>query len=326
VTRRPITLLALALSLLAPVAAQAETGVARIIGPDGRPLATAVAQAGWVYPADGSLVQIADVTRVGRDLDLEGISLLGGRLRVHHARVGRASSVGGATVDGLAVEAGANRVVSIPGVGWALVLQRAVVPLRNGRTRTTTVAVRLHLMVARGGLPAGSEVLVGLAGGSYATPVLTGAAVEIPAGLIPVYRAAARAYGVPWAVLAAINRVETSFGANLSISSAGAVGWMQFMPTTWASYGVDANGDGRANPYDARDAIFAAARLLQANGAAGDLRTAVFMYNHSTSYVDLVLRLARAYADGTAAAPATVAGAAGIADDNGLLFSPITLW
>jgi len=90
-------------------------------------------------------------------------------------------------------------------------------------------------------------------------------------------------------VLAAINEVETDYGRDLSISSAGAEGWMQFLPSSWAQYGVDANGDGYADPYNPADAIFAAARYLRAAGGARDIREAIFAYNHSQSYVASVL-------------------------------------
>jgi len=87
---------------------------------------------------------------------------------------------------------------------------------------------------------------------------------RIPLFLLPIYKAAAVQYGVPWQVLAAINEIETDYGRNLSVSSAGAVGWMQFMPSTWKTWGVDANGDGVADPYNPVDAIFSAARYLHA--------------------------------------------------------------
>ena len=72
-------------------------------------------------------------------------------------------------------------------------------------------------------------------------------------------------------MLAAINEVETDYGRDLSVSSAGAEGWMQFLPAEWAQYGVDANGDGFKDPYNPADAIFAAARYLRAAG--GDIGT-----------------------------------------------------
>jgi hypothetical protein len=110
-----------------------------------------------------------------------------------------------------------------------------------------------------------------------------------PAFLIPIFKEAGRLYHIPWQVLAAINSIETDYGRDLSTSSAGAVGWMQFMPATWRMYAVDASGIGPPDPYNPRDAIFAAARLLHDNGGAQDLRRAIFAYNHATWYVDAVL-------------------------------------
>jgi hypothetical protein len=89
--------------------------------------------------------------------------------------------------------------------------------------------------------------------------------------------------------LAAINEIETDYGRNLRVSTAGAQGWMQFMPDTWKSYGVDGNNDGLMDPYNPVDAIFAAARYLKAAGADKDIRGAVFAYNHADWYVDSVL-------------------------------------
>ncbi|TMK99987.1 MAG: hypothetical protein E6G34_00325 [Actinobacteria bacterium] len=116
---------------------------------------------------------------------------------------------------------------------------------------------------------------------------------RIPPFLLPIYQAAGSAYEVPWQVLAAINEVETDYGRDLAVSSAGAEGWMQFLPSSWALYGVDANGDGFRDPYNPADAIFAAARYLHAAGASGDLATAVFSYNHSQAYVESVLLRAK---------------------------------
>jgi soluble lytic murein transglycosylase-like protein len=110
--------------------------------------------------------------------------------------------------------------------------------------------------------------------------------------LIALYRAAGYRYGVDWRILAAINRVETNYGSNTSTSSAGAVGWMQFLPSTWRRWGVDASGDGVADPYDPQDAIFSAARYLDAAGARTDLRRAIFAYNHADWYVNEVLAIA----------------------------------
>jgi murein DD-endopeptidase MepM/ murein hydrolase activator NlpD len=110
-----------------------------------------------------------------------------------------------------------------------------------------------------------------------------------PAYLIPIYIAAGRRYHVPWRVLAAINAIETDYGRNLSVSTAGAIGWMQFMPGTWREWAVDADHDGQMNPYSPQDAIFTAARYLQASGASRDLPAAIFAYNHADWYVNEVL-------------------------------------
>ncbi|MEA2317205.1 MAG: hypothetical protein QOD44_1394 [Solirubrobacteraceae bacterium] len=116
---------------------------------------------------------------------------------------------------------------------------------------------------------------------------------RIPPFLLPIYQAAGVEYGVRWEVLAAINEIETDYGRNLNVSSAGALGWMQFMPATWEIYGTDANHDGTRDPFNPVDAIFAAARYLKAAGADKDINKAIFAYNHADWYVDSVLMRAR---------------------------------
>jgi murein DD-endopeptidase MepM/ murein hydrolase activator NlpD len=113
-----------------------------------------------------------------------------------------------------------------------------------------------------------------------------------------LWRRGGAAYGIPWQVLAAINKIESNFGRNMGPSSAGAVGWMQFMPDTWLRWGMDANGDRIANPWDPEDAVYAAARYLAAAGARDDLRRGVFAYNHANWYVDDVLELAATFGAG----------------------------
>jgi hypothetical protein len=118
---------------------------------------------------------------------------------------------------------------------------------------------------------------------------------EIPPFLLPIYQSCGTEYGIPWQVLAGINKIETAFGTNLNVSSAGAEGWMQFIPSTWATYGVDANEDGRKDPYNPVDAVCAAARYLRAAGGDQDLRQSIFAYNHADWYVDEVLLYANQY-------------------------------
>jgi len=116
---------------------------------------------------------------------------------------------------------------------------------------------------------------------------------HIPPFLVPIYQAAGVQYDVPWQILAAINEIETDYGRNLSVSSAGAIGWMQFLPETWKQYGVDGNGDGVKDPYNPVDAIFGAARFLHAAGASQNLRGAIFAYNNANWYVDSVMLRAK---------------------------------
>lgn len=121
----------------------------------------------------------------------------------------------------------------------------------------------------------------------------------VPKRFQPIYPAAADRYGLgPQGpgILAAIHRLETGFGTFMGPSSAGAVGQMQFLPSSWAAYGVDGDHDGVKDPDDPWDAIFAAARLLRASGAPKDWHGAIFSYNHAEWYVDEVLGYARTFA------------------------------
>jgi murein DD-endopeptidase MepM/ murein hydrolase activator NlpD len=141
------------------------------------------------------------------------------------------------------------------------------------------------------------------ASGSISVPANWLSAPAIPQQLsypqlLGLWQRAAGAYGINWQVLAAINKVESNFGRNMGPSSAGAIGWMQFMPSTWERWGVDANGDGIADPWNAEDAVSAAARYLAASGGQTDISRAVFSYNHAQWYVDEVLQLARVFGSG----------------------------
>ena len=106
-----------------------------------------------------------------------------------------------------------------------------------------------------------------------------------PAKLRAWYREAQRRSGIPWQLLAAVNFVESDFGRMRETSVAGAQGPMQFMPSTWASYG-------RGDIHDPHAAILAAARFLRAAGAPADERAALYRYNPSFAYVDAVERYA----------------------------------
>lgn len=135
---------------------------------------------------------------------------------------------------------------------------------------------------------------------SFTTPPALRQQLDI-GSLHQLWQRAGAAYRIPWNVLAAINKIESNFGGNMGPSSAGAVGWMQFMPSTWLRWGVDADGNGIADPWNATDAIYAAARYLAAAGGHTDISRAVFAYNHADWYVAEVLDLARVYGNGTVA-------------------------
>ncbi|MBU1167238.1 lytic transglycosylase domain-containing protein [Patescibacteria group bacterium] len=109
-----------------------------------------------------------------------------------------------------------------------------------------------------------------------------------------VYKSAGEQYQIPWEVLSAIHKVETGRRGDTSVASyAGASGPMQFMPSTFRSYGVDGDGDGRALIHDSDDAIFSAANYLKANGGDRNISGALLHYNHSSAYVNKVLAIAK---------------------------------
>jgi len=161
---------------------------------------------------------------------------------------------------------------------------------------------------APGGAPTTSnpsfiEALPGPAGSS-GVPNFVIRKFRVPPFLLPIYQAAGIQYGIRWEVLAAVNEIETDYGRNLNVSSAGAMGWMQFMPATWKMYGTDGNKDGEADPYNPVDAVFAAARYLKAAGGEDDIRKGLFAYNHADWYVDSVMMRAKLIAG----VPADVVG------------------
>jgi murein DD-endopeptidase MepM/ murein hydrolase activator NlpD len=190
------------------------------------------------------------------------------------------------------------RLVVVAALGLALLAgsARAAGPPVLGFSVSSVVQPGL----ARVALPSAS---VPNAPGSISIPVsFTSAPLspqQVPLSTLHVlWQQAGSAYGIPWQVLASINKIESNFGQNMGPSSAGAVGWMQFMPSTWLRWGLDADGDGIADPWNATDAIFAAARYLAAAGGQSDISRGIFAYNHADWYVREVLDLAQVYGQG----------------------------
>ncbi|HVT20672.1 MAG TPA: lytic transglycosylase domain-containing protein [Mycobacteriales bacterium] len=122
----------------------------------------------------------------------------------------------------------------------------------------------------------------------------------IPSSYLDLYRrAAVTCPGLPWTVLAAIGTLETRNGQNVHTSVGGAQGPMQFLPSTWARWGYDADGNGVANINSPSDAVFSAARYLCAVGAGrggSALNDAIYSYNHAWWYVREVVLLANRFA------------------------------
>ena len=135
-------------------------------------------------------------------------------------------------------------------------------------------------------------------------PAAADDAKAVPVDYLKLYQEAGRKYGIPWNVLAGVGKVETDHGRSTmpGVSSgenyAGAGGPMQFLEPTFKAFAVDGDKDGKKDRYDPADAIPTAAAYLKHNGAPERMRTAIFQYNHSWDYVDLVLDWAKRYVGG----------------------------
>lgn len=187
-----------------------------------------------------------------------------------------------------------------------------------------TAFMVLAVVAALGGMSVG-------AGGAYSSGArIDGPSAlaqrEIPAAFLRLYVQGAQRYGLDWAILAGIGRVECDHGRDPdpscakegAVNSAGAGGPMQFIASTWASYGVDGDGDGRADRWDPADAIASAANYLRASGAPGDYRRAIFAYNHAGWYVAEVEDWAARYRGPTGEQPVLSDGQAAAGADIGL--------
>lgn len=251
---------------------------------------TAGSPAVWTRLAAGNLVTTARVARA------DGLRA-GTRYPVSAAvrtgiTLGSTATLGVAGVGGIVSDAESSRLGLVRNFAVLVNAPAADMARLTGQVRAAlgrgSQAIRLvPETVNTGSLPVETHVRV--SGGR-------------PASYLELYQQSAARYcpGLSWTVLAAIGQIESGDGANVGPSSAGALGPMQFEPSTWKTWGMTAFGETGApdvmNPFDA---VPAAARMLCASGAASGgpgLRSAIFAYNHATWYVDEVLTLAGEYA------------------------------
>ena len=187
-------------------------------------------------------------------------------------------------------EQDANPIGTAWQIGQAVRLLAGILGVKVG----VVLAVGAAVAALLGALATFMGIVV-VQAGSYFGPQ----GLAVPPEHLEVMIAVEERYGIPWQVLAAIAREESSFGQNMGPSSAGAVGYCQFMPDTWTAYGRDENGDGVADPYDYRDCLPAVARFLLDHGWRNDdleaQRQALYSYNHDWSYVDRILVVAATY-------------------------------
>lgn len=182
-------------------------------------------------------------------------------------------------------------------------------PAARGSVAPTVLAVVLAIAAAGGTTL--TVLVAGAASVQFAGPARAGsvegaswlAQREIPPSFLRLYERAAARYGLDWAILAGIGKVECDHGRDPDpscaqegrVNGAGAGGPMQFIAPTWARYGVDGNGDGRIDRWDPADAIYSAANYLRASGAPGDYGRALLSYNNAVWYVTEVQGWAARY-------------------------------
>ena len=251
------------------------------------PPATAASQQVWSDFAAGDLITTASVARSAELVSGSGYPVAAAvRTTV---RFGTQALLGIAGVDAIVNEKRAAQLGLVRDVAMLINAPAADMTSLVARVRAT--------------LGAGSQV-VRLVPVEVSTslPVDTTPPKGRPASYLALFQESAARYcpGLSWTVLAAIGQIESGDGSNVGPSSAGALGPMQFLPSTWRMWGIDGFGDtGPPNIMNPLDAVPSAARLLCNDGAADGgqaLRQAIFDYNHATWYVDEVLTLAGEYA------------------------------
>ena len=235
-----------------------------------------------------------------------------GQLVSTHAAAGQLQLTAGSSYQvsaavQLQVPFGAQTTFSVPGVDAIVDQARSAqlglaknfaVLINAPEADLATLKTQVESVVGKNGQ------VVNLVSYSLATagnlPVATHVPAGAPADYLELFKRSAAMYcpGMSWTVLAAIAEIESGDGANDGPSSAGALGPMQFLPSTWAEWGIDGFGpSGTPSIMNPLDAVPSAARLLCAagGGSSAALPAAIFAYNHATWYVDEVLALANEY-------------------------------
>jgi len=247
------------------------------------PLRTASDQGFWNALAQGEFVA-SDAARARLRLRPGAVYQLAGA-STQSVTFGKAASLGVAGVD-LVVNASTSRALGL------VHSVAALISAPGARLASLTRAVRAA---------AGPQARI-YSLRSQQLPVTRSVSGGLPTTYIGLFRQSAARYcpGMSWTILAAIGQIESADGTNEGPSTAGALGPMQFLPSTWRVWGTDGFGQTGApdimNPYDA---VPSAARMLCADGAASggqSLHAAIFDYNHADWYVTEVLGLAAEYA------------------------------
>ncbi len=190
---------------------------------------------------------------------------------------------------GAATGTAAAKAVAVTGVSTVVALTVIVSSLLTGMGGT-----------AAAGSTCGPEGGGGGGGSGVSAPQVSQepsqkAVADIPADYLKLYQSAGAEFGIDSMILAAVGKIETNHGEDILNEGSGAAGPMQFMPSTWETAGLDANGDGVADINDPEDAIPSAAKYLRDSGAPEDYYTALFAYNNSDEYVNAVLAQADEY-------------------------------
>jgi Transglycosylase SLT domain len=251
------------------------------------PPATAEATGLWTALASGDLIASRDA---GRRLGLIP---------------GTAARLSGAAA--VLVTVAATERLGLPGLDAVVDVQRAAqlglaanvaVLINAPGANLATLMRRVRSVIG----PTGNVVNLVPVASTVSLPVKTTVPAGPPANYLALYQASAANYcpGLSWTVLAAIGQIESGHGTNNGPSSAGALGPMQFLPSTWAVWGINGFGQpGAPDIMNPLDAVPSAARMLCADGAAAggaSLARAIYAYNHAAWYVSEVLALAREYA------------------------------